>query len=150
MIAACSGRDVPARASDAFIERTFDSFAGSFEAKLAKNLTPSSTKVLRGELLRKTPMAPARAPNGQGLLSAATTTSTEPVSGSSGGKRRPTHTEETSLRIANPPPDPDFERNPGNIVWYIHDGATGPADVIAADDDDIAVVRHAFLHVPPP
>ena len=36
MIAACSGRDVPARASDAFIETTFDSFAGSFEAKLAK------------------------------------------------------------------------------------------------------------------
>lgn len=35
MMAACSGRDVPARASDAFIERTFDSFAGSFEAKLA-------------------------------------------------------------------------------------------------------------------
>ena len=36
MIAACSGRDVPARASDAFIERTFDSFAGSFDAKLAR------------------------------------------------------------------------------------------------------------------
>ena len=38
MIAACSGRDVPARASDAFIEQTFDSFAGSFDAKLAKLL----------------------------------------------------------------------------------------------------------------
>ena len=38
MIAACSGRDVPARASDAFIERTFDSFAGSFDSKLAKLL----------------------------------------------------------------------------------------------------------------
>ena len=38
MIAACSGRDVPARASDAFIEKTFDSFAGSFDAKLAKLL----------------------------------------------------------------------------------------------------------------
>jgi len=36
MMAACSGRDVPARASDAFIEQTFDSFAGSFDAKLAK------------------------------------------------------------------------------------------------------------------
>ena len=38
MMAACSGRDVPARASDAFIEKTFDSFAGSFDSKLAKLL----------------------------------------------------------------------------------------------------------------
>ena len=38
MLAACSGRDVPARASDAFVEATFDSFAGSFDAKLAKLL----------------------------------------------------------------------------------------------------------------
>ena len=35
LLAACSGRDVPARASDAFIEKTFDTFAGSFDAKLA-------------------------------------------------------------------------------------------------------------------
>jgi predicted TPR repeat methyltransferase len=38
MIAACSGRDVPPRASDGFIEQTFDSFAGSFDAKLAQLL----------------------------------------------------------------------------------------------------------------
>jgi len=36
MHAACSGRDIPARASDAFIERSFDSFAASFDSKLAK------------------------------------------------------------------------------------------------------------------
>jgi predicted TPR repeat methyltransferase len=36
MLAACSGRDVPTRASDAFIEATFDSFAASFDSKLAK------------------------------------------------------------------------------------------------------------------
>jgi len=36
LLAACSGRDVPSRASDAFIETTFDNFAGSFDAKLAK------------------------------------------------------------------------------------------------------------------
>jgi predicted TPR repeat methyltransferase len=36
MLAACSGRDVPERASDAFVEATFDSFAASFDAKLAK------------------------------------------------------------------------------------------------------------------
>ena len=35
-LAACSGREVPPRASDAYIERTFDSFAASFDAKLAK------------------------------------------------------------------------------------------------------------------
>ena len=36
MLAACSGRDVPLRASDAFVECTFDSFAASFDSKLAK------------------------------------------------------------------------------------------------------------------
>jgi len=38
MKAACSGRDVPERASDGFIEQTFDSFAGSFDSKLANLL----------------------------------------------------------------------------------------------------------------
>src|SRR5262249_30944895 len=36
MRAACTGEDVPARASDGFVERTFDSFAASFESKLAR------------------------------------------------------------------------------------------------------------------
>jgi len=36
MLAACTGREVPARASDGFVEGTFDSFAASFESKLAK------------------------------------------------------------------------------------------------------------------
>jgi len=35
MLAACSGRDVPVRASDSYVERTFDDFANSFEFKLA-------------------------------------------------------------------------------------------------------------------
>jgi tetratricopeptide (TPR) repeat protein len=35
MLAACSGAGVPARASDAYIEQTFDGFAASFDAKLA-------------------------------------------------------------------------------------------------------------------
>ena len=35
MLAACTGRNVPERASNAFVERTFDSFAVSFESKLA-------------------------------------------------------------------------------------------------------------------
>jgi hypothetical protein len=32
-------------------------------------------------------------------------------------------------------------------VWYRVDGAPGPVDVVAADDDGIAVVRHTFMHV---
>jgi predicted TPR repeat methyltransferase len=36
MLSACSGRDVPSRASDGFIERTFDVFADSFDSKLAQ------------------------------------------------------------------------------------------------------------------
>jgi predicted TPR repeat methyltransferase len=36
MLAACSGRDTPARASDGYLQQSFDSFAASFESKLAK------------------------------------------------------------------------------------------------------------------
>ena len=36
MRAACTGSDVPLRASNAFVERTFDGFAASFESKLHK------------------------------------------------------------------------------------------------------------------
>ena len=36
MLAACTGRDVPRRASNGFVERTFDSFAASFESKLER------------------------------------------------------------------------------------------------------------------
>lgn len=35
-LAAVSGREVPARASDAYVQRTFDSFAATFEARLAQ------------------------------------------------------------------------------------------------------------------
>jgi predicted TPR repeat methyltransferase len=45
MLAACSGRDVPARASDAFVEKTFDSFAASFDAKLARLMYRAPTLV---------------------------------------------------------------------------------------------------------
>lgn len=36
MVAACSGREVPIRASDEFVERTFDSFAASFDVVLER------------------------------------------------------------------------------------------------------------------
>ena len=36
MWSACTGRDVPSRASNAFVEQTFDSFAASFESKLER------------------------------------------------------------------------------------------------------------------
>ncbi len=35
MLAACSGQAVPVRASDAYVEKVFDDFAGSFDSKLA-------------------------------------------------------------------------------------------------------------------
>jgi predicted TPR repeat methyltransferase len=38
MLAACSGRQMPPRASNGYIETTFDSFAASFDSKLAKLL----------------------------------------------------------------------------------------------------------------
>lgn len=36
LLAACSGKGVPVRASDAYVEETFDGFARSFDEKLAK------------------------------------------------------------------------------------------------------------------
>ncbi len=36
LLAACSGRDVPERAADAYVESTFDGFADSFDAKLGR------------------------------------------------------------------------------------------------------------------
>ena len=36
MHAACSGRNVPSRASDAYVEKVFDDFANSFDVKLAQ------------------------------------------------------------------------------------------------------------------
>jgi predicted TPR repeat methyltransferase len=36
MLAACTGSDIPERASDAYVAQTFDSFAASFESKLAR------------------------------------------------------------------------------------------------------------------
>ena len=36
MHAACTGREIPPRASDGFVTRTFDSFAASFDAKLQR------------------------------------------------------------------------------------------------------------------
>ena len=36
MLAACTGRQVPPRAADGFVEQTFDSFAASFESKLQR------------------------------------------------------------------------------------------------------------------
>jgi regulator of RNase E activity RraA len=32
-------------------------------------------------------------------------------------------------------------------VWYGAKNSTAPADVVAADEDGIVVVRHAFNHV---
>jgi predicted TPR repeat methyltransferase len=36
MLAACSGENIPLRASDSYVESTFDNFAESFDAKLGK------------------------------------------------------------------------------------------------------------------
>ena len=45
MLAACSGKDVPDRASDGFVEKTFDGFAASFDSKLASLLYRAPTLV---------------------------------------------------------------------------------------------------------
>ena len=57
MLAACSGRDVPLRASDAYIEKTFDSFASSFDSKLAK--LSYRAPALVTEMLKRSLAAPS-------------------------------------------------------------------------------------------
>ncbi|TML69420.1 MAG: tetratricopeptide repeat protein [Actinobacteria bacterium] len=57
MLAACAGRDVPRRASDAFVETTFDSFAASFDSKLAKLSYRAPALVV--ELLKRSDIAPS-------------------------------------------------------------------------------------------
>jgi predicted TPR repeat methyltransferase len=58
MLAACSGREVPPRASDAFVETTFDSFAASFDSKLAKLSYRAPTLVI--ELLKRSDVSPSK------------------------------------------------------------------------------------------
>jgi predicted TPR repeat methyltransferase len=58
MLAACSGRDVPERASDTFIEETFDSFADSFDSRLAKLLYRAPTLI--AEMLRRSDGNPSK------------------------------------------------------------------------------------------
>jgi predicted TPR repeat methyltransferase len=58
MLAACSGREVPPRASDAFIETTFDSFAASFDSKLAKLSYRAPALVV--EMLKRSGEAPSK------------------------------------------------------------------------------------------
>lgn len=58
-LAAVSGRDVPPRASDAYIQKTFDGFAASFEVKLAKLHYQAPTLV--AARLADTGLSPARA-----------------------------------------------------------------------------------------
>jgi predicted TPR repeat methyltransferase len=58
MLAACTGRDVPGRASDGFVATTFDSFAASFESKLAK--LSYRAPVLVGAMLDDAGLEPAK------------------------------------------------------------------------------------------
>jgi predicted TPR repeat methyltransferase len=58
MLAACSGRDVPPRASDAFIERTFDSFAATFDSKLAS--LSYRAPALVAETLKRSRVTPSK------------------------------------------------------------------------------------------
>ena len=57
MLAACSGRDVPQRASNGYVELAFDSFAETFEAKLAA--LSYRAPALVGSMLKAAGLQPA-------------------------------------------------------------------------------------------
>ena len=58
MLAACTGRGVPPRASDGFVEHTFDSFAASFESKLER--LSYRAPALIGAMLEDSGLTPAK------------------------------------------------------------------------------------------
>ena len=58
MLAACTGRGVPARASNAFVEKTFDSFADSFESKLEQ--LSYRAPALVAEMLKASAVEPSK------------------------------------------------------------------------------------------
>jgi predicted TPR repeat methyltransferase len=58
LLAACTGRDVPARAADAYVERAFDDFAASFDAKLGQ-LSYRAPQIVAA-MLADTGIEPAR------------------------------------------------------------------------------------------
>jgi predicted TPR repeat methyltransferase len=58
MLAAVSGRETPARASNDFVERTFDRFAASFESKLA--ILQYRAPALVGAMLEDSAVEPAK------------------------------------------------------------------------------------------
>jgi len=59
MLAACTGQGIPERASDRFVEGTFDSFAASFESKLEK--LSYRAPALVAAMLEDAGIAPAKA-----------------------------------------------------------------------------------------
>jgi len=123
----------------------------SMDAKLAKPTKESKphaasgkeTTTLRGTLVRKQPRPPVRS-----VENPPSPISTSPPAYREGGSVG------APLIASSGPaytlPDPDFERYPGNIVWYGADGTAGPTaqeGVVAADPEGIAVVRYHFTHV---
>jgi hypothetical protein len=105
-------------------------------------------KVIRGQQVPKRPM-PSRSPSSEPRAGSSSDTTSS--SASSAATKSP----QSPGSKPSPPPDPDFVRHPGNIVWY-DDGAirgpgvSGEPQVTAADSDGIAVVRYTFPHVPAP
>jgi len=59
MHAACTGRDVPPRASNGYIETTFDSFAASFESKLQQ--LSYRAPALMAAMVESTDLEPSKA-----------------------------------------------------------------------------------------
>jgi hypothetical protein len=101
-----------------------------------------SSRVLRGTQVRKRPVPLNRGNNGQAPPIPRQQNETD-----AGSKDALQHADPSDASMTeNAPPDPDFERSPGSVVWYGTDGAA-PEAVVAADANGIAVVRYAFVHV---
>jgi hypothetical protein len=120
-------------------------FAGRAPGDGSATAAPPSTtsRVLRGRLVPKKRMPAPHPPHGHRPADATASGADSP---GEPGRLQPVDTRTS----ATPQDEPDFIRNPGTIVWYGADGASGPGDVVAADADGIAVVRYRFAHVAPP
>jgi hypothetical protein len=98
--------------------------------------------ILRGTAVAKKPKPQPRLPEAKDSLTSTSKQAT--ASGSSSVRQSPAQSGARSATAA--PPDPDFLRSPGQIVWY-DDGLGDSSEVVAADREGIAVVRYVFTRV---
>jgi predicted TPR repeat methyltransferase len=129
MLAACSGQDVPVRASDSFVETLFDGFAASFDSKLARLSYRAPELVAR--MLTELPVEPTKSLDvldagcGTGLCGPLIAPYARRMAGVDLSARMLAQAEERHVYD---------ELVKGELTAYLHASAAGAFDVIVSAD----------------